>query len=122
MACIFVIYVVLCVCSVCLLTHAHSFFKLIIPFIYISNYIAITGYLSTNPSQHSTLPLACMMVYPTHPHFPTPLLQHLPMLGHQTSLGSRASSPIAVRQSYPLLHMYLELWIPPGTYTPWLAV
>lgn len=55
-------------------------------------------------------------------HQPTlflpPPLHHPPMLGYQTSLGTRASF-WAVRQDHPLLHMYLELWISPGTILVW---
>ena len=59
-------------------------------------------------------PLGCS---PTHIPSPAPPLQHLPLLGHQTSTGPRASPPIAVRQGHPLLHMYLEIL--PGTLLCW---
>ena len=32
---------------------------------------------------------------------------------------TRASPPIAVRQGHPLLHMYLEPWLPPCTLLGW---
>jgi hypothetical protein len=41
------------------------------------------------------------------------------MVGHQTCLGQRTSPHIVVRQSRPLLYMYLELCIPPGTIFGW---
>jgi hypothetical protein len=51
----------------------------------------------------------------THPFSPAPPLQHPPTLGYPISLGSRASPSVAVCECHPLLHMYLESWIPPGT-------
>ncbi|XP_030099006.1 uncharacterized protein Gm51464 [Mus musculus] len=50
----------------------------------------------------------------THPFSPAPPLQHPPTLGYPISLGSRASPSVAVCECHPLLHMYLESWIPPG--------
>jgi hypothetical protein len=41
------------------------------------------------------------------------------MLEHQTSTGQRGSPPIALRQGHPLLHMYLEPWIPPWSLLGW---
>jgi hypothetical protein len=57
----------------------------------------------------ASLPLRC---FPNHPSSPAPLLQHPPTLGHQTSRRPRTSPSIDVRQGHPLLHMYLEPWIP----------
>jgi hypothetical protein len=87
-------------------------FLLIIPFIYISNDIPLHGYPSTIQVPYpttslSSLPFASMRVLPH-------LSRH-----HQTSTGPRASPPIAARHGYPLLHMYLEPWIPPGTLLGW---
>jgi hypothetical protein len=56
---------------------------------------------------------------PTLPHFPVLPLHHLPVLGHQTSTRSSASPSLDVRQSHPLLPMYLEPWIPPCTLLGW---
>ena len=68
------------------------------------------------PSPPSPLPLGGCS---PHPLSPDPLLQHPPMLGHQTFTGPRASPPIDDRQGHPLLHMYLEPWIPPCTLLIW---
>jgi hypothetical protein len=56
---------------------------------------------------------------PTHLHYPAPPLQHPPNLEHPTSLGPRASPLVAIRQGHPLLHLYLEPWIPPDTLLGW---
>jgi hypothetical protein len=56
---------------------------------------------------------------PTNLHYPAPPLQHLLILGHPTSLRPRASPPVAVRQGHPRLHLYLEQWVPPGTFFGW---
>ena len=54
-------------------------------------------------------PLLVWGCLPTFPPSPVPLLQHPPILGHQTSPEPRASPlPIAVRQGCSLLHMHLE--------------
>jgi hypothetical protein len=56
----------------------------------------------------------------THPPTtPSPLLQHSPRLGHQTSTEPRASPSIDVRQGHPLQHVYLEPWIIPCTLLGW---
>jgi len=104
---------------------------LIITFIYISNDSLLPHTSSTNPPFHdiplpsypsitthptSTFPLlfACMRVLPHLPTFPCPTAPWgIPL--YWASPGPRASPPIAVRQGHPLLHMYLEPRIPPGT-------
>ena len=88
-----------------------SFFLLDILFIYISNVIPFPGFHFRKPLSYSPLP-CFLRVLPHHPPPPITPPQHPPMLGHQTSTGPRASPPIDVRQGHPLLHMYLELWIP----------
>ena len=60
------------------------------------------------------LPFATVRLL-TYTPSPAPSLQHLPILRHQTSTGPMASPPIDARQGHPLLHMYLESWIPPFT-------
>ena len=47
---------------------------------------------------------------PTHSHHPA---LASPTLGHWTFTGPRASPPIDVWQGHPLLHMWLEPWVPP---------
>jgi len=53
---------------------------------------------------------------PTHP-LPPHHSSIPPTLGHQASTGPRNSSPIDDIYGYPLLHMYLEPWIPPCIYS-----
>jgi hypothetical protein len=93
-------------------------FLLIIPFVYITNDIPLPCYPSKTPSHpifSLSLPFASMrMVFHLPTHTSPPL-----MLGHQTSRGPRAFPPTDVRQSHPLLHMYLEPWIPPCTVLGW---
>jgi len=51
---------------------------------------------------------------PYHSPNPTLLPWHSPILGKQTFIGPRASSPIIdARQRYPMLHILLEPWVPP---------
>jgi hypothetical protein len=76
----------------------------------------------TNSPSHICPPLSPLPVwecFPTHPHFSTPPLKHPPRLEHQTSSGPKTSPPVAIRHGHPLLHMYLEPWIPPGTLFGW---
>jgi hypothetical protein len=60
---------------------------------------------------------------PTHSH-PFSLSCHSLTLGHQAFTGLRISHPIDVPQGHPLLHMWLEPWVPPCVlfdkwFTPW---
>jgi hypothetical protein len=79
-----------------------------------SHDIPLSGNLSTTPPPShltSALPTSLLPIwecFPTHQQSSAPPLQHPPTLGHQTSLGPRASPPLAVQQS---LHIYLELKI-----------
>jgi hypothetical protein len=73
-------------------------------------------FLSANPLSHPPLPLPLWGCSPTH--FPS-LLQHLPMLGHQTSTGPTASPPIDAQQGHPLLHMQLEPRVRPCEIFGW---
>ena len=84
-----------------------------------SHGIPLPSYPSTNaPSHiHPPLPLCLYESVPPPTHtLLAPLLQHSPMLGHQTFPEARASPPIGVRQGHPLLSMYMEPWIPPSTH------
>lgn len=96
-----------------------SFLWVIIPFVYISNdiHFLVTSLLSPTHSSSvfPLLPIACMRVLPTHPHFPVPLVQHPPILRHQTSQGTRPYPPVAARQGHLLLHMCKVPWIPLST-------
>ena len=44
---------------------------------------------------------------------------HIPILGHRTFKGPRASPPIDDRLGNPLLQMQLEPWIPPCVFFDW---
>ena len=68
---------------------------LIIPFIYISNDIPLTG--TPPPTPHPPLsPLPVWRCSPTHPHS-LATLQHPLMLGHRTSPRPRTSSPVVIK-------------------------
>jgi hypothetical protein len=63
------------------------------------------------------LPPASMRVLPptTQPpsHPPLPSLPGIPpTLGHRAITGPRTSSPVDAQQGNPLLHMWLESWVP----------
>ena len=67
------------ICNPLMIFSVKYLFKLIIPFVYISNDIPLPIYPSTNLDPTSTLPLSFAS--------PAPLLHHLSTLGHQTSPG-----------------------------------
>ena len=62
-------------------------------------------------------PPAYMMVFP---HPPTHPFLSSPTLGHRDFTGLRASCLTDARQGSPLLHMWLEPWVPPCVL--WLVV
>jgi hypothetical protein len=83
------------------------FFLLVILFIYISNGITLSGFLSKNP--HPTpLPVTPRKCSPTHP--PThPLPPHCPSIPlHWGIKPSQDQGPNDSRQGHPLLHMQLK--------------
>jgi hypothetical protein len=89
-------------------------FLLIIPFIYISNYIPLPSYHSTaSLLDMHPLPLcfASIRVLPRPPTFSNPTAPAFPYAGVSTSIGLRTSPPLDVKQDHLLLHMYLEPWI-----------
>ena len=55
-------------------------------------------------------------------HQPTPdlLLWHFPTLGQGAFTGKRASPPIDAQEVHPLLHMWLEPWVPPCVPEIWV--
>jgi hypothetical protein len=59
-----------------------------------------------------------MRVYPLSP-IPASLPSNSPTLGHQPFTGEKPSSPIDARQDHPLLHMWLEPWVPPCVLLGW---
>jgi len=81
-------------------------------FIYISNVIYFPVFPSINPLSHPSSP-ASMRVLPHLPPTPTSPLLHSPTLGHQAFPGPRVYSFTDVQQGHPLLHMWLEPWVPP---------
>jgi hypothetical protein len=56
---------------------------------------------------------------PTHPPTPTSPPSHSPTLGRGAFLGPRASSPIDAGPGHPLLHIWLEPWVPPCVLFGW---
>jgi hypothetical protein len=69
------------------------------------------------PYPISPLPASMRMF----PHLPTPASPpwHFPTLGRQAFTGPRTSPPIDARQGHPLLHMWLEPWVPPCVLFGW---
>jgi hypothetical protein len=63
-------------------------------------------------------PLASMRVYP-HPPTPDSPPWHFPTLGHWVFTGQRTSPPIDDQQGHPLLHLWLEPWVPPCVLFGW---
>lgn len=60
-------------------------------------------------------PLPPWRCSPTYPPSPVLWFQHPPVMRHQTATGPRTFPPITVKKAQPLLHMYLESWVPPCT-------
>jgi hypothetical protein len=54
-------------------------------------------------------------------HLPTPASPswHSPTLGHWAFIGPRASPLIDVQPGHPLLHMWIEPWVPPYILFGW---
>jgi hypothetical protein len=69
------------------------------------------------PHLPSPLPFAYMRVLSPSLSQPTPLASPYP--GASNLPRTKVPPPIVVRQGYPLLHMYLEPWIPPCTLLGW---
>jgi hypothetical protein len=102
---------------VCSLTNPYflfSFFFLIRYFLYLHflvNVIPFPSFLSENP----------LSPPPLLPNPPTPASWpwQSPILGHRTFTGPRASPPIDDQLGHPLLHMQLELQVPPCVFFHW---
>jgi hypothetical protein len=75
--------------------------------------LSLSWFLLQNPPIPSSLPLLLWGCSPTHLPAPTFLPWHSPTLGHWTFTRPRAASPIDFQQGHPLLHTWLEPWIPP---------
>jgi hypothetical protein len=87
-------------------------FLLDIFFIYISNVIPFIIPAHRTPLSHPTSSFFYEGVPPTHPTTPATPPLHSPTLCHQAFTGTRASSPIDAWQGHPLLHIWLEPWLP----------
>jgi hypothetical protein len=72
------------------------------------------------PRNSLSHPLCPCFYESAHPptHFCLPTFTFT-TLGHQTFTGLRASSPTDVQQAHPLLHMWLEPWVPPCVLLGW---
>ena len=71
-------------------------------------------------NSHSHLLPLLLWGYSPH-HLPTPdfLHWHSPTLGHWAFTGPRAFPHFDDGQGHPLLHMQLELWVPPCVLIAW---
>jgi hypothetical protein len=65
------------------------------------------------------LPFACMRVLLHPPTLSHPTAPASPDAGGSNLPGTKGLPSLAVRQDHSLLHMYLELWISPGTLLHW---
>jgi hypothetical protein len=72
-----------------------------------------------DPPITSPLPLLVWGCSPTHPVTPVSPPWHSPTLRHRALTETRASPPIDVQQGHPLLHMWLEPWVPPCVLLGW---
>jgi hypothetical protein len=81
-------------------------------FIYISNVIPFPGFPSKTPNSLPYTPAH----QPTHSFF---LAWHSPTLVYWAFTGPRASPLIDNWQGHPLLHMWLEPWVPPCLLFGW---
>jgi len=68
------------------------------------------------------LPLLLWGCSPTHPPTPASPPWHSPTLGHLAFTGPRASPFTDDRHCCPLLHMWLEPWVPPCVLFGWVLV
>lgn len=75
-------------------------------YIYISNVIAF----SPLPSPFHLIPWRFSYSLPLTP---TSTPWHSPILGHWAFTGPRTFSPNDYRKCHPLIHMWLESWVPP---------
>jgi hypothetical protein len=105
-----------------LLNCSPHYVLLIIPFICISN--DIQPPVTPPPTPHPTsvlspLPFVYIRVLPYPPTLPRPTTPASSYSGASNLPRTKALPPIAVQQGHPLLHMYLEPWIPSGTLLGW---
>ena len=95
------------------LTFLFFLFLLNILCIYISNVIPCPGYPPKPPLPSSLPHLLLGGNSLSHPFNPASQPWHSPILEHRAFTGPRASPPIDAWQGCPLLHIWLETWIPP---------
>jgi hypothetical protein len=65
------------------------------------------------PLSHPPIPML------TNPPTPTSLSWHSPTLGQKAFTKPNATPLIGVLQGHPLLHMWLEVWVPPCALFGW---
>ena len=58
-------------------------------------------------------PIPSTLLLLNNPPTPSSLSWHFPTLGHWAFTGPKESPPIDAQQGHPLLHMWLESWVPP---------
>ena len=96
-------------------------FLLDIFIIYISNVIPFPHVLSENPLSNLFSPCFHESINPpTQQPIPSLMSRHSPTLRHWSFTEPRASPPIDVGQSHPLLQMRVKLWVTPCVL--WLVV
>jgi hypothetical protein len=79
----------------------------------------LSPFLIPLPPKSPYLPSpASMMACPHPPTHPLPSW-YSPTLGHQAFTVPRASSPIDAWRGHPLLHVWLEPWVPPCVLFGW---
>jgi hypothetical protein len=75
----------------------------------------LSPFLVSPPKTPYPLPLPLL----TNPSTPASWPWHSPILGQRTFTGPRASPPIDDQLGHPLLHMWLEPWVPPCVFFGW---
>jgi hypothetical protein len=71
--------------------------------------------LSSFPSKNSLSQPPLLLLT----NLPTSLSWHSLTPGNHTFTGPRTSPPIVVQQDHPLLHMWIEPWVPPCVLFGW---
>jgi hypothetical protein len=91
-------------------------FEIFLLFIF---FIYISWFPLWQPCMLSPLPLLLRGCSPTHPPNPTSMPWYSPTLGHRVFTGPRSFPPTDVPQGHPLLHTWLEPWVPPCILLGW---
>jgi hypothetical protein len=85
-------------------------------FIYISDVISFHGLHLWNPLPHPLFLWRCSNTHSPIPASPNP---NSPTLVHPAFTGPKDSPSINAWQGHPLLHMWLEPWVPPCILLGW---